>query len=510
MLKSHVSIVLCLVLLGWSWSLQAGVYNVYQGVEGETFELKKLNNHTSGISSFNLKFAYQGDPKLIEIEGVNVHLVGDDNFHNSLYAVEDNRVTVNGVGQKKIKGITVHYSVAELAIEKSPTALKVSSHFEVDGAALDDAESVDLAIFKPITLSAESGRIYEGSSRSYRLSGLVGLSADKPVDIDFLIDKDADLYVSAVRDVDGKVKVSTTSNKASLNKDETVWPNELEVTLTSRDNSDENGIRKYVVEHKLVAKGVRSVGDADYPDIDGRYTVFVHDDDHSKVCLSKTKISGSCFDLHLGVMSIYSESGSLKTKPLVRLISRSKIARKVEGEFEALYYTIPELADEEDTTDNPFKSSGATYKLTGLLKRRLGNSFSAVFSMGARVAPSQYHRLRDVSPFVGLGVEYEAEFSAGRGIVGLARVKDRFWHYNEVDETVVPEVMTERDFSQRIRLYASLALNDSGSIMLSTHMDMGYGKRIDEMGNRVRSPSEVGIALTYGGKWEEIFSKLGE
>ena len=507
MLKRVMGCVIFFGLLISAFSLQASTYDVYQGGEGEKFELTTLNDQT--IDRFHLTFSYDGDPKLIVVTGINVDLDGDENFRKNLYAVEDNRVAINGLGKKKIKGITVHYDVAKQAMTTSPSALMITSSFEVEGKPLGTKGADTLAIFKPITLSVVSGRIYEGSSRSYYLKGLAGLPKDKDLYIEFVIDKDSDLYVLEVKDAEGLIDVSMKNNKAMLTTGNK-WPDTLQVTLMSRDNNSENGIRKYVIEHNIIPQGMKKIDDPDYPKIDGIYTAFVHDDEHSRVCLSKVNMTGSCFDLHIGGMSIYSEGGGLETEPLVRLISRSKISRTVEGEFEALYYTIPELADDEQTSDNPFKSPGATYKLSGTLKRRLGNSFSAVLSTGARVAPSQYHRLRDVSPFVSIGVEYEAEFKVGRGIVGLARVKDHFWNYNEVDTSVTPELVTERDFSQRARLYASLALNDSGSIMLSTHMDIGYGKRRDVDGKPIRSPSEVGIALTYGGKWEEIFSKLGQ
>jgi len=96
--------------------------------------------------------------------------------------------------------------------------------------------------------------------------------------------------------------------------------------------------------------------------------------------------------------------------------------------------------------------------------------------------------------FYEIGFEHSSVIDAGenigRDVAGITYSEDKFWQYDEL-----------KDYSKRIIIYGHLALNNTETLLLHTHMNIN----IDNQG-----PSEVVIRLTYGGKWDELLGLLGD
>ena len=227
--------------------------------------------------------------------------------------------------------------------------------------------------------------------------------------------------------------------------------------------------------------------------------VAVHDDDDDIVCAALYILNASCFDIHIGFRGTMDNNGNLQQKPYYLVLARSRISDKWTGTFESEYYELPELEENEDnsTEDQPFEDKSSVYKITLSGKYDLGKDFSGVLAYGAKNSPDQNGGDAGVTPFYSVGFEHKSFFGTqkGVGLSGVAFVKDKYWE-NASDLT--PEELA--DIDERIKIYGKVAINQKGSVMLTTYMDFNAHEN---------GPSEVGVALTYGGKWSELLSSLG-
>ena len=272
----------------------------------------------------------------------------------------------------------------------------------------------------------------------------------------------------------------------------------LWLTFSVKDDKEYKGIKSLKFKHYISELYVGTLG------------VSVLDDDETIVCASLIELEGNCFDVHIGVKGIFDVEGKMDTQPYYLFLARTRFNEEWEGAFEAEYYNLPKLDGEEaDTeTSNPFSKGSGVYKLSYTGYYDLGNKFSLLVSYGARKVPKQLLRPSEITQFYGLGIQHQSFFGAqkGRGVSGISMLKDDYWEFcknsnptvpaEECNENVVGDV-TFHDYKERIKLFGKVALNNNGSLMLTTYMDFNRDNE---------GPSEAGISLTYGGKWSDLLS----
>lgn len=268
---------------------------------------------------------------------------------------------------------------------------------------------------------------------------------------------------------------------------------QIEVFYHSPDDKKTNGIRRVELKNKLVVLNGQA------SDM-GRYMIVLHDNEHDMVCASNNELrGGSCYDIHIGSISILNSKGEFKTRPYFLVLARTRLNDTIETGFESSYYKLPQLSSDTPASDNPFEGEGGTFKITEKIKWIIHpDDLNLVFGFGARTAPVKENRDKDISPFGYLAAERAVAFDSARGVAGIGFAKDDFWKYTEKAVTGTSDI--RRDYSKRVNLYGSLAMNKTGSIILSAYMDFNlHGD----------GPGEAGISLTFGGKWDALIGSLG-
>ena len=355
-----------------------------------------------------------------------------------------------------------------------------------------------------IVVAPEGAQVFEGSEQKYMINGFDGIKKNDRLRLVFEISSHLQNVniqsVTAEGEAGDQIKIDKeidSENSKSPSVDLTIlkddWSKQLVVRYQLLDDEKPNGREVVTIRHQVMLNNSPIS-----LQVNGVHSIHVFDnDDENIVCLSKIDLIGSCYDAQIGTISILDNNGSLNTELLVKFIARTSLSVDAETQFKAEYYKIPQLVDESASSDNPFEGGGGAYKITESLKFDLNKSYKIVLSVGARTAPKQQNRLKEISPFGLLGIEREAQFNGGRGFAGLAYAKDDFWVYNEIDTTT--NISTNRDYAERFILYGSLAINKSGSVMLTTYIDSNI---------KGDGPGEAGVALTFGGKWSALLSNL--
>ena len=283
------------------------------------------------------------------------------------------------------------------------------------------------------------------------------------------------------------------TDAAEKNKEEQTAQVEIEIFYQTKDDKKTNGIRHVSLNNSLVALNGTAT------DVE-RFTVELNDNEQDVVCASNNDLKrSSCYDIHIGSISILDANGEFKTRPFFLVLARTRLEDHLETDFEAAYYKLPQLTSDTAASDNPFEGEGGSFKITERIKWLTGYShFNVMLAFGARSAPVKENRDKDISPFGLLAIERDVAFESARGIGGIGFAKDDFWKYTEKSNSTAPDIT--RDYSKRINLYGSLAMNKSGSVILSAYMDFNlHGD----------GPGEAGIALTFGGKWDSLLGNLG-
>ena len=262
----------------------------------------------------------------------------------------------------------------------------------------------------------------------------------------------------------------------------------LEISLQTADDETYNGIDTFELDHSVAGRPLESL------------SVSIKDDDRIVVCASNASISSSCFDVHFGAKGVFDAEGKLNTNPYYLFLARSRLGEKWLGEFNAEFYTLPQLeAEDEDATDDEseesgsFTTSGGVYKISTSFYRDIGNNFSWRFNLGAKNSPESTGQASPISKFYNIGLQHQSVFGIenGRGMSGIAYGRDDFWSLDEEGE--------ENPFN-RVYLYGKIALNQEGSIMLTTYLDFSEDGR---------GPAEASVTLSYGGKWNDLLKALG-